>query len=154
MRHAPELHGLSDIERYAFEVNGYLVIEDMLSEEQLGLMNAAFDANADRIALRPRDATGTLSGGSANLAGTIGRGDTGELMQWPEPWCLPFRQLLSHPRTVRILLDLVGEGFHYSSANAITMDNGAEGLSLPLSPSLSLSFSLALALSKSVCLWT
>jgi hypothetical protein len=128
MRHSPELHGLSEAERYAFEVNGYLVLEDMLSKEQLGEMNAAFDAVGDEIIkLRPRDEAGTLSRGAPALVGEHGRGDTGELMQWPEPWCQPFRELLSHPRTVRILLDLVGEGFHYSSANAITMDTGAEG---------------------------
>ena len=48
-------------------------------------------------------------------------------MHWPEPHCQPFRQLLTLPRMVRIMLDLVGPGFHLSSANGIVMDAGAEG---------------------------
>ena len=100
----------------------------MLTAAQLAEMNAAFDACDDIIQRRDfGDEEGSLSRGSTALAGSHGRGDTGELMQWPEPWCFPFRELLTHPRTVRIMLDLVGEGFHYSSANGITMETGAEG---------------------------
>ena len=120
---AHALHGLSETERYAFEVNGYIVIEDMIAPQQVAEMSAAFDAvGHDIITLRTlRTVSGgsdmiALSRGMAALEGTQGRGDTGELMQWPDPWCQPFRDLLSHPRTVRIMLDLVGEGFHYSSA--------------------------------------
>ena len=104
------------------------VLEGMLTAAQLAEMNAAFDACDDIIQRRDfGDEEGSLSRGSTALAGSHGRGDTGELMQWPEPWCFPFRELLTHPRTVRIMLDLVGEGFHYSSANGITMETGAEG---------------------------
>ena len=48
-------------------------------------------------------------------------------MAWPEPFCQPFRRLLCLPRMVRVMLDLVGPGFHHSSANGIVMDAGAEG---------------------------
>jgi hypothetical protein len=48
-------------------------------------------------------------------------------MHWPQPHCQPFRQLMTLPRMVRIMLDLVGPGFHLSSANGIVMDAGAEG---------------------------
>ena len=51
-------------------------------------------------------------------------------MQWPDPWCQPFRKLLSHPPAVRLMLDLIGEGFHYHQANGITMTSGAEGHTL------------------------
>ena len=100
-----------------------------------------------------RRGTGDPSGTIEALQGDFGRADTGELMWWPEPHCHPFRRLLSLPRMVRVMLDLVGPGFHYSStrhikyppprcclfpkvlrgrrcstaANGILMDNGAEG---------------------------
>ena len=83
----------------------------------------AVDACADRI----KRTTANLSGDVAALQGEFGRGDTGSFMAWPEPFCQPFRQLLCLPRMVRIMLDLVGPGFHHSSANGIVMDAGAEG---------------------------
>lgn len=51
-------------------------------------------------------------------------------MEWPEPHCNPFRKLLALPQAVRVLLDLVGPGFHYSSANGIIMDQGSEGITM------------------------
>ena len=123
------LHGLSQSERYFFETQGFLVIPDVLSRQQLDEMNAAFDA-MDATGSIPRRTGGERKGGLPELEGEFGRGDTGELMAWPEPHCEPFRRLLSLPRTVRVMLDLIGPGFHYSSANAIVMDVGAEGQQL------------------------
>jgi hypothetical protein len=125
------LHGLSVTQRYFFETKGYLVLPDMLSPEQVDEMNAAVDACADQIKHRDwGDARGKLSADSPALVGQHSRGDTGGLMQWPEPHCHPFRRLLSHRRTARIMLDLVGPGFHYSSVDGIIMDAGAEGHTL------------------------
>ena len=120
---------MTEHEQYFFDVNGYLVIEDMLSAEMVAEMNSAFDnAGGQQVKLREGDLR--LAGDSGKLAGRHGRGDTGLLMQWPEPWCQPFRQLLTHHRTLRIMLDLIGPGFRHSSADGITMDRGAEGLNL------------------------
>ena len=92
----------------------------------LAELNAAVDNCTGQI--RPSN---KLSGEVAQLQGEgLRRGDTGELMEWPEPHCLPFRRLLSLPQAVRILLDLVGPGFHYSSANGIIMDKGSEGITM------------------------
>ena len=125
----PGLHGLSQSERYFFETQGFLVIPDVLSRQQLDEMNAAFDA-MDAAGSIPRRTGRARKGGLPLLDGEFGRGDKGELMAWPEPHCEPFRRLLSLPRTVRVMLDLIGPGFHYSSANAIVMDAGAEGQQL------------------------
>ena len=128
---APGLFGLSANERYFFETKGYLVVPDMISPQRVGEMNDAFDNCPDQLKRRDwSDARGKLSADSPALVGGQARVDTGELMAWPEPHCHPFRRLLTHHRTVRILLDLVGPGFHHSSANGIVMDAGAEGHTL------------------------
>ncbi len=174
---APGLYGLSAVERYYFETQGFVVIPDIIPEKLLAELNAvstfcaavrqharvlraqrpspawlttcaccaitttwswlttraccaitttwsqAVDACADRITRT----TAKLSGDVAALQGEFGRGDTGSFMEWPQPHCQPFRQLMTLPRMVRIMLDLVGPGFHLSSANGIVMDAGAEG---------------------------
>ena len=124
---AAGLHGLTAAERYYFEVNGMLVIPDMIEPQLLAELNDSVDACADRLQFSQK-----LAGDVSLLQGEQGqrRKDTGDLMSWPAPWCEPFRRLLSHRRAVRILLDLVGPGFHYSSANGIIMDKGAEGITM------------------------
>ena len=121
----PELHGLTESERFFFELNGFLVIPGILSPKQLVELNQSVDHCTDHITPSAK-----LSGDVSALQGELQRGDTGEFMRWPEPWCQPFRSLLSHPKTVRIMLDLVGPGFHYSSANGILMDQGSEGITM------------------------
>jgi hypothetical protein len=128
---AEGLHGLTETQRIFFETKGFLVVPDMLSTEQVGEMNDAFDRCPEQLRRRDwSDARGKLSADAEALVGSHGRADTGELMSWPEPYCNPFRRLLTHLPTVRILLDLVGAGFHHSSANGIVMDAGAEGHTL------------------------
>ena len=100
----------------------------MLTAGQVAVLNEAIDHNRDRIRLRQGDQS--LTGGSPVLAGRHGRGDIGGILSWPQPWCRPFRDLLSHLPTMRYMLALCGDGFHYGNANGITMTAGAEGCTL------------------------
>ena len=122
---ASSLHGLSLAERYYFETQGFLVIENIVPPQLLAKLNCAVDACSHVIERTAAKLSG--QGDVPALQGDFGRGDTGELMEWPSPHCQPFRDLLSLPRMVRIMLDLIGPGFHHSSANGIVMDAGAEG---------------------------
>ena len=104
-------------EKYFFDVNGYLVVEDILSPDQVAALNEAIDHNRDRI--RIREGEDRLSGGvgrhggevSIALEGSHGRGDIGSILRWPKPWCQPFRDLLSHLPTMHYMLDMIGNGF-------------------------------------------
>ncbi|MXZ10765.1 MAG: phytanoyl-CoA dioxygenase family protein [Gemmatimonadetes bacterium] len=120
-------------EKYFFDVNGYLVVEDILSAEQVAALNEAIDHNRDNIRIRKGE--NRLSGGvgrhggevSIALEGSHGRGDIGSILRWPKPWCQPFRDLLSHLPTMHYMLDMIGNGFRYGNANGISMTRGAEG---------------------------
>ena len=112
-------------EKYFFDVNGYLVVEAILTPEQVAALNEAIDHNPDKIRLRKGDLS--LSHDAPALTGTHGRGDIGGILAWPEPWCQPFRDLLSHPPALRYMLELIGNGFRYGNANGISMTAGAEG---------------------------
>ncbi len=116
---------MTEHEKYLFDVNCYIVVKNTLTPEQVKALNEAIDHNRDQI--RMREGELSLSGGSPALKRDHGRGDILGLLNWPKPWCQPFRDLLSHPPTVRAMLELIGDGFRYANANGISMTAGAEG---------------------------
>lgn len=124
---------MDEFERYFFDVNGYLVVEDILSPDQVQALNDAIDHNHDRVRLREGEqrlsGVAGQHGGTASAAmeGAHGRGDIGGILNWPKPWCQPFRDLLSHLPTMHYMLELIGNGFRYGNANGISMTKGAEG---------------------------
>ncbi len=117
---------MTDAEKYLFDLNGYVVIEGLLSPDEVAAANAVIDARADTIRVRTRDET--LSGGSSALEGTHGRGELGGLPAGPEPDCLPFRRALAHPRLALYLNEILGKGFRVDHhMTLISMEKGAEG---------------------------
>ena len=118
---------MNNDEKYLFDLTGYLVIEDVLTAQEVAKANKAIDRHQDQGCLSPREQA--LDGGSPTLKGDRGRGDLGGLLHWEEPWCEPFREMLVHARIVPYLNEILGKGFrmdHHMSL--IFMDKGAEGL--------------------------
>ena len=46
---------MKEHEKYFFDVNGYLVVQKILSPELVAALNEAIDHNQDRVRLRERD---------------------------------------------------------------------------------------------------
>ena len=117
---------MTEDEKYLFDLNGYLVIEEVLTPDEVAEANQIVDSVQDRIRIRPREQS--LTGGSPALAGTRGRGEMGGLCDLPVPACLPFRNMLAHPRIVPYLHQLLGKGFRMDhSMMLLSMEQGAEG---------------------------
>jgi hypothetical protein len=113
-------------EKYLFDLNGYLVIEGVLSEEEVALANKAIDKHLDQGSIRSSEQT--LDGGSTALKGEIGRGELFGLLEWDAPWCDPFRSMLTHPTLIPYLNDIIGPGFRVDHQMIMLwMDKGAEG---------------------------
>ena len=112
-------------ERYLFDLNGYLVVEDVLTSRELDALNGAIDQNADRIVRKE-----SMSEGSTALQGKGVRGDLEGMLTWPKPSCQPFRDLMDHPKIVPYLNELLGERFLLDHLYGIVMSKGAEGLHL------------------------
>ena len=120
---------MNEEELYLFDLNGYLVVEQVLTAAEVDEANAAIDRHADGINIRLGDLS--LSGESTTLGGTTGRGDLGGMLGWEKPWREVFRRMLSHPRIVPYLNQIVGPGFRMDhSPGLITMRKGAEGCTL------------------------
>ncbi len=117
---------MNEDEKYLFDLNGYLVIENVLTPEEIDAANEAIDRHQDQGTLRPRELT--LDGGSEALKGAHGRGDLGGMLNWEDPWCNPFREMLIHPHIVPYLNEILGTGFRMDHQMFLLwMDKGAEG---------------------------
>lgn len=116
---------MTDYEKYLFDLNGYIVVEDMLTSEEVRALNEAIDHNRDKILMREGELS--LSGGSPVLKSDHGRGDILGILNWPKPWCQPFRDLLTHPKIVPYLTEFLRDGFRLDHVYGIVMQAGAEG---------------------------
>ena len=117
---------MNNTERYLFDLQGFLVVEGVLSVAQVATANEAIDRHADGIVERAGEAS--LSSDSKTMKGETGRGDLGGLLGWEKPWCDPFRAMLAHPRITPYLNHILGKGWRLDhNAGLISMRKGAEG---------------------------
>lgn len=117
---------MNDVEKYLYDLNGYLVVENVLTPDEVAFANEAIDRHSHQGRIRSREET--LDGGSPALSGGQGRGELGEMLDWEEPWCNPFRDMLVHPRIVPYLHQTLGKGFRMDHPMfLLSMEKGAEG---------------------------
>jgi ectoine hydroxylase-related dioxygenase (phytanoyl-CoA dioxygenase family) len=117
---------MNEDEKYLFDLNGYILIEKVLTPDEIALANQAINRHLDQGNIRSGELS--LSGGSPTLKGEHGRGDLGGMLHWEEPWCNPFREMLVHPRIVPYLNEILGPGFRMDhQMSLLWMDKGGEG---------------------------
>ena len=115
---------MNDDEKYLFDLNGYLVLRQVLGADEVAEMNAGIDQHVDQV--QQRD--GSLVAESKALAGSSHRKDLSGMLSWERPWCEPFRRLLAHPAIKPHLDGILGEGYRLDHGpGLIAMDNGCEG---------------------------
>ena len=100
---------MNDDEKYLFDLNGYLVVEDVLTVEEVEIANQAINQYSDKMHIRPKEQK--LDGDSEMLEGTHGRGEFGGLLELESPWCDPFREMLVHPKIVPCLNEWITRCF-------------------------------------------
>lgn len=130
---APE--GLTHKQRYAFDLNGYLVIKGAFEPDVVARANAAVDAHMETLhersgKLRTSGLYGRQSGALTG-DGSTGRFDMGGMLGWQKPHCEPFREVLCHPQVAKALAELVGVGYRLDhSPLMIAQEKGSEGHTL------------------------
>lgn len=117
---------MDPIQRYMFDVQGFLVIEDFLPDGLVASLNASIDACVEQARPLPF----SLAQGSTALGGGLKRSDLDHPLSLPEPWCDPFWEVLSFPRAIELMLEFVGEGLRHDSMKVTIMTAGTEGLNL------------------------
>jgi ectoine hydroxylase-related dioxygenase (phytanoyl-CoA dioxygenase family) len=101
---------MTDLERYLFDLQGFLVVEDVLTPAEVARLNEVIDCHTEGV-------KGT-DGSDARIYG---------FLAWEED-CV--RDLIDHPRMLPYLKALLGEGFRLDHEYGMYMGPGIKGLSL------------------------
>ena len=99
---------MTEREKFLFDLQGFLVVRDFLTDEEVKALNEAFDANVDE------EAEGFYAEGSGyggGMDGTHRAATTTGMLTWDPPWCQPYRDLIAHPKLVPYLNTLFGQGW-------------------------------------------
>src|SRR5215475_7283696 len=128
---------MNETERYLFDLNGYLLLRGVLSEEEVDAINAAIDTalpswdvvtnSRSVIVGMPREhieeeLQGTSAEENRNPAYFYG----GLMLDWGEP----IRRLVGHQRIMPYLLELMGPTLRLDHAFALLMKPDSRGLPL------------------------
>jgi len=121
---------MSEAERYLFDLNGYIIIRNVLSAEEVAEANYAIDKHQEAMIERKEDALrNTVKGTKFSGTGT-GRKDLGGVLEWGEDSKI-FKKILAHPRLVPIFHGILGKGYRMDHLPfVIAQDKGAEGFQL------------------------
>lgn len=116
--------------KFLFDLNGYFVIRNALSQTEIADANAAIDAHeflgrTDRKLRNSKDNT-PFSGDMVTP-----RFDLGGMLGWESPHREMFRKFLCHPNVIPYLHLIIGEGYRLDhSPLVIAQEKGSEGFSL------------------------
>jgi ectoine hydroxylase-related dioxygenase (phytanoyl-CoA dioxygenase family) len=118
---------MNDREKYLFDLQGFLVVRNLLTPHEVDRLNRAFDANRDKVG----EDQNSHVGNSTTLVGQRKRGIFTGMLAWEHPWCEPFRELLAHPKIIPYLNTMLGRGWRMDHEPfMLTGGAGAEGLIL------------------------
>ncbi|MEO8396260.1 MAG: phytanoyl-CoA dioxygenase family protein [Chloroflexota bacterium] len=118
---------MNDREKFLFDLNGFLHIPGVLNAEEVAALNASIDANMDK---KGEDGNSYV-GNSTTLVGTHKRGFFSGMLNWPKPWCQPYRDIIVHPKIIPYLNTIHGRGWRLDHEPFIlTADKNSEGLTL------------------------
>ena len=122
----PSSVGMSNEDKFWFDVNGCLVLRGVVSREEVAAMNAAIDARG--LIERKGKLRLTEKGGPLSGDGTTGRKDAAGFLGWSPGQREAFRNVLTHPKLVPYLHELLGPGYRLDhNPLCIAQDPGAEG---------------------------
>ena len=119
-------------ERWAFDTNGYLLVEDVMDDEWIDAAVAGIDVNLDRMIYRGAgdqldgDVTLAEIPGAPTISGT-GRPDLKDLFQLPAPHNEPFLKMLAHPAVIQRLNWMIGPGYKVTQNTALCHVKGSSG---------------------------
>ncbi len=115
---------ISEREKFLLDLQGFLHVENVLTPEEVQVLNDAVDAHQDEYREDPK-----MYGGG--MLGTKDRRSITGMLTWEQPHCQPFRDLIAHPKLVPYLNTVFGRGWRMDSEPLLlvsTKGSGGHGL--------------------------
>ena len=121
---------ISRHEKFLFDLNGFLIVRNVFTPEEIKAANAAVDANVASMRARDADALRNAKSGTP-FSASGPRKDMGGMLWWPREQSAVFRSVLTHPKLVPYYTALLGEGYRMDHQPLlIAQDADSEGFSL------------------------
>jgi ectoine hydroxylase-related dioxygenase (phytanoyl-CoA dioxygenase family) len=122
---------MSERERYLFDLNGYIVIPNVLTPDEVTAANAAIDRHLHQAVERADPALRNAVPGTPLYGNGPGRQDLGRVLEWGKTDSRVFKSILAHPRLLPLYHGLLGSGYHMDHLPFVIMQqHGAEGFQL------------------------
>mmetsp|Transcript_12464 Transcript_12464/g.19209 ORF Transcript_12464/g.19209 Transcript_12464/m.19209 type:complete len:382 (-) Transcript_12464:43-1188(-) len=122
---------MTEDQKYLFDLNGYIVVRGVLTEEEVQEANAAIDNHLDEAIERSDEELRNASPDSPLYGTGPGRQDLGRVMEWGKAESHVFKSILAHPRLVPFFHGILGKGYRMDHLPfVIRQIKGSEGFSL------------------------
>jgi len=122
---------MTEAERYLFDLNGFLVIRNVLTPAEVAACHAAIDGRMDEAIPRSDATLRNAVEGSPMYGSGPPRLDLGGIFEWGEIESRIFKSILAHPRLVPLFHGLLGKGYRLDHIPFVLMNNkGGEGFQL------------------------
>lgn len=121
---------MSDDQRYLFDLNGYIIVRNVLTTEEIWSANAAIDTHRSEMIDRSPVALRNAKPGTGMYGSGPPRQDLGGVFEWGSDSAV-FKSILAHPKLVPLFHGVLGKGYRMDHAPFIIAGNkGAEGFQL------------------------
>lgn len=122
---------MTDDQKYLFDLNGYIVVRGVLTEDEVREANAAIDNNLDDAIERSDSELRNASPDSPLYGTGPGRQDLGRVLEWGKVESRIFKSILAHPKLVPFFHSILGKGYRMDHLPfVIRQIKGSEGFSL------------------------
>ena len=106
MNEQVEFATMSDREKYLFDLQGFLIVREFLTPEEIHTFEEALAANPEK-----RSKFGPPGPPDKPFSGRFGSYSFWiDMITWEQPWCQPFRDLIAHRKLIPYLNTLMGRG--------------------------------------------
>lgn len=120
-----------DDAKYLFDLNGFIIVRNVLSSEEVKAANAAINRHEDQFIERSDPSLRNAVEGTALYGSGPGRKDLGRVLEWGTEDSKVFKSILAHERLLPFYHGLLGKGYRMDHLPfVIRQDMGGEGFQL------------------------
>ena len=121
---------MTEDERFLFDLNGFIIVRNVLTKEEVEEANKAIDQHENEMIERRSGSLRNAAEGTKMYGQGPGRKDLGQCLEWGEESKV-FKSILAHPRLVPMFHGILGKGYRMDHLPLIlAQEKGSEGFSL------------------------